>query len=418
MLTLPEIEEKLRDLRQQIADGSSTYVNVTSGIIYRWLREGMPQHNPDPDNQPPPRFKGMTQQEGADAVAMVDDVWQYMQQAEDALDKVESLCKPILGVTKWVSQNALERANRCLAGKSIILRDVHRAHGFQKLTGLSCGPSESISISPEKLIVAMTEAASKSEKVFNNIDGLLLSLNGELLTASKNLELIRELGRSLGFDNMPELVVMQQKLSALDQQVHDDPLLVKQQLKNYISPILQRLQTRLETYRQQRDDVATALAAGNKALAQLQQAHQESAKSVRRCMRQMADRTAIHMPLEEKDLKEAVDWLARLEDAFKEGHWKAVEIGLLSWNAQLKEDLEFAQAVLRHNSNLLDSGDNLRGLLRAMEARAEDRGLQDDQELQSLAREARELLLARPLNVKRAQLMVDAYQLKLREKLG
>ncbi|EIV92319.1 hypothetical protein [Frankia sp. QA3] len=102
-------------------------------------------------------------------------------------------------------------------------------------------------------------------------------------------------------------------------------------------------------------------------------------------------------------------WLDRLAAAGEAGDWRLVAYGLPAWRRTAEATLATAAGIVQTNASPARRRDELRGLLRALRAKAGRTGLLESAELEARYAPALAALGSAPIDLDRAEVLVRAY---------
>ena len=183
-----------------------------------------------------------------------------------------------------------------------------------------------------------------------------------------------------------------------------------------LSPLLMRARAWLDDLARQRAEVGTNQTRAHSLLQALSAVTQDCAAAYEECREKAASASG---PVPPPDAAQAADlaaWLATLDAALGQGHWKAARIGLDRWLLTAEADLAAARAALASNRAALEKRAELRGCLASLRVKAQSyaaRGVALDPALAAVADQADRLLSSRPTPLEEAARLVSDYEARL-----
>jgi hypothetical protein len=199
--------------------------------------------------------------------------------------------------------------------------------------------------------------------------------------------------------------------------VEQDPLGVTLDIEQQIQPILTQVKTTLEQGIKQQVEVREKLATSHKMLEQLQELHLKSLEVFAESQAKVVDHSIGQTPLNQVEIDAIGEWLNRLETKLAEGLVSPVMIGLDNWMRKARAAIVSTQQIYTSHTNLLQTRQELRGRLDALQAKALARRLIEDPTLTDLAEQAKQLLYKRPTPLNQATALVSEYEKRLNHRL-
>lgn len=397
-MTLDQIDVALPKLRKQLDDSTMNLLALVDTIAYKRLTgEG---------GFPKVALQGTTQAQAEPPLESFGELFLHRQLLEDKLTEAEQLRQnmPLLSKGDRVKQIA-----DILTGPSIKLPPTQVP---LEQRGLLSASEIQQAVTFNRMLEAMDKAFTEANRVVHAIDSAWKTLSAQLSSASSEIAELQKLAAALGETNAAELVAAQTKISGLQRLVNTDPLGVQQGFADDVEPLLAPARQKLNGLKSEHDQVDTNLKAARQQLATIAAEHDKGKESYRKRVEKVtiAGADKLPVPHEDKVIDDLTAWLGRLDSAFANGNWKAVSVGLVSFNAQAKARLEHAQDVFNSNQPPVEKRYELRGLLEALKAKAGNSGLAEDPEVSKLYQKAHELLFRRPTPLAEAETAVKAYQ--------
>jgi serine/threonine protein kinase len=165
----------------------------------------------------------------------------------------------------------------------------------------------------------------------------------------------------------------------------------------------------------EQEQVRAALAETETLMARLEEVQRQAEQACAECALKVQTETCVASPRppEAEQVHALRVWLTKLATTVSEGKWKPAQVGLGKWTAQARQQLSAAESARDSSTAALRARRELRGLLEALQAKAQSRGRAEDEALAALDREASQLLRRRPTPLARAQELVAAYEARL-----
>jgi hypothetical protein len=357
---------------------------------------------------PPAELSGSTKAQVNSALPAMNELFQHfellvgtMRRAEDSRKQVSRF----LGA----EQKILE-IEFLLTGDSIQL-PVTRIPLAQR--SLLTAPETAIAISPDQLLIAMTNAFEVARDVVLAVDEAWGRLATNLAATEAEIATLKTLATSLQITASPELATAEHAIAALYDQIDCDPLGVSLEFEQQLSPLIRQARTSLTKLAEQRTQIQAALQTARVSLEQLTDLNQRAIAACAERHEKVVDHSPVAAPLTADYLQAFQDWLARLDGTFAENSLHPVQIGLQNWNAKMAVAIATEQQTLVAHQQLIDRRQELRGRLDALKAKALARGRVEDETLSKLAEQAKQLLYARPTPLAQTAEFVRQYERRL-----
>ena len=360
------------------------------------------------DGLPQTRLTGITQAQVMPALAAMHDLFQHIGRLADVVERAGELRKSLSRFLP--NMDTMRQIDMLLNGPSIKLASIHTPLAQRSLMS---GGETAQTITPSRLLEQMTQAFEVARSAISAVDAAWASLEpalGECETQARDLQKFAE---ELGEAASPDLEVVRNKLAFLRGRVESDPLGVSADFDVDVKPLLERARIHLKEVSTQRGQIEAEFARARGVLAQLNALNQQCAEALDLCRRQIADPSGLMAPLKPEWLAELAHWLDTLEDALKQGKWKAARVGLDRWLQTAGEYVRSEHAACRSNEAPLELRAELKGRLSALKAKAQARGRGQDPALASLVIQAETLLRQCPTPVARIAELVQHYEARL-----
>jgi hypothetical protein len=410
MMTLDQIDKALADWQAKLALASDSLLDLDDQMTYKRLKGDVVS------GLPPTPLTGVTQTRVPPALAAVTDLWQYLQGLQEVIKRAQELRKSISRV--WANPNTLTEIEQLLKGPSIRLPSVQTPLARR---GLLTQSESAASISPDQLLEAMTGTFEAARDTILAVDAAWRRLEPDLAAANQETALLQSLANSLGEGALPELTAAQQRLAALRAGVQSDPLGTDADFGREITPLLQRVRTRLEERERQRGSLAADLQAARTRIAELEEAHRQCAAALDECRLKIENPTGLRAPLADTAAPDLTAWLDTLNTTLQSGRWQSVRVGLDRWQATFEGYLAAERAALAANRAPLETRAELRGRLSSLRVKAQAyaaRGAALDPELTRIAGEADGLLSRHPTPLGQAGRLVADFETRLARSLS
>jgi uncharacterized protein YfkK (UPF0435 family) len=355
---------------------------------------------------------GITAQRVGPALSTINDLFQNFDLLAETIDKASKLRQQRSGF--FVSVPQVEEIKKILTEPSIQLSVVQTPLAQR---GLLSGTEKVSAIAPIKLLEAMTRNFSMARDLVLEVDAAWTRLDLTLENIQKQVVSLEKIATSLGQTSVSELIQVRGVITSLRERVEQDPLGVTSDIEQQIQPLLAQVKTALEQVVKQQTEVREKMAISRKMLEQLQELHLKAVPVFAESQEKVTDHAVLQQPLAPTEIEAIAQWLGRLSTKLAEGLIAPVTVGLNNWIHKAQEYLTVTQQVYTSHSNLLQTRQELRGRLDALQAKALARGLAEDATLSAIAQAAKELLYQRPTPLNRAIALVSQYEKTLNNRL-
>jgi hypothetical protein len=400
-MTLEEIDKSLAEWKAKLTNASDNLHALTELITYQRLRgEG---------GWPKVKLTGITQDRVGEALEAMCDLWQHVNLFRDVVKRASAVRATLSRFMP--SRKTLQEIEALLTGPSIKLPPVSTPLAKR---GLLTAKEITESVTPQRLLEAMTKSFEVAKEAVLSVDQVWERYPNLLMEHEEEILALRQLSDKLEEGPLAELTEVQRKLVSLRGSIETDPLAVKSE-GDSIAALLKATRARLAEVDRSRAQLKSDLASARRMWDHLQATHQQAKDALRDREQKVRpeNATSLPKPLADDQVEALGPWLAKLEATHREGQWRPVLVGFGKWSAIVREYITAAEAAREGNLAPLRERDELRGLLDALKAKAKDRGLAGDAELNAIAEEAWQLLHSRPTPLERARQLVTAYQSRL-----
>ena len=395
-MTLDEIDAALADWSARLAATGGILLDLDDRAAYQRLRRVAPT------------LSGVTLARLGPVLPRIDALWQSQSQLSDIVHQAQSL-RPALGHL-WGYDSTLRQLEFLLTGASARLPSP-----TPPLVLDGPLPTPASALTPVNLFAQMVQDLTAVQLAVGEVEAAWNRAETGLAAAAAKVAELSALADTLDMDIRPALETARREISALTAQAETDPLGVGSQFTLELSAFLRQAQAPLAAERERRERLAGDFARAQGLLSALG----PLAASCR--VVQAEHQTKIEAPLSGipaiPDVPaDLAPWLERIEAARQARHWKPAEVGLTRWLAAA-EAARAALATFHAKCTAdLERRDELRGLLRALQAKAAAqarRGAVLDLSLPAIAAEAEGLLHGRPTPLGRASALVADYERRL-----
>jgi len=355
---------------------------------------------------------GITAQRVGPALSTINDLFQNFDLLAETIDRASKLRQQRSGF--FVSVPQMEEIKKILTEPSIQLSVVHTPLAQR---GLLSGTEKVSAIAPIKLLENMTRSFSMARDLVLEVDAAWTRLDLTLENIQKQVISLEKIATSLGQTSVRELIQVRGVITSLRERVEQDPLGVTSDIEQQVQPLLAQVKTALEQVVKQQTEVREKMASSRKMLEQLQELQLKAVSVFVESQAKVTDHEVLQQPLASVEIEAIAQWLARLSTKLSEGLIAPVTVGLNNWMHKAQEYLNVTQQVYTSHNNLLQTRQELRGRLDALQAKALARGLAEDGTLSAIAQEAKELLYQRPTPLNRAIALVSQYEKTLNNRL-
>lgn len=268
-------------------------------------------------------------------------------------------------------------------------------------------------ITPIQLLEAMKLSFSSARDVVIEVDAAWTKLDTTLAELQKKVISLEQLASSLGQNSINELTQIRKVITSLGERVEQDPLGVSIDIEEQVQPYIIQVKTALDKILKQQVEVREKMSTAQKMLEQLQELQEKTVIAFTESQAKVTDHSVLQQPLTQLEIDALSQWLLRLKTKLTEGLVAPVIVGLDNWTRKVAEVLSATQQVYIAHNNLIQTRQELRGRLDALQAKALARGLAEDPTLTNLAEQAKLLLYQRPTPLNQANALVAEYEKRL-----
>ncbi len=394
-MTLEQIDAALSEWKMRISRAAGNLLELDDSAAYQRLRTGAQA------------LTGRTQAQVGPALPLIDGLWSSQQQLTDIVNQAEAL-RPALSKL-WTHEGERKQIEFLLFGESV---QVASAQTPFDQRGLLSGPEPSRGVTPDALLAQMSQNFAVVKDAVVALETAWGQLDQVLIAADKEADTLQSLTDTLGISLQGELGAVRRDIAGLRGQAQTDPLGAGGDFAASLTARLQQIRSTLDAVQQQRDQLERGLRQAQTLLLELERLQQLCQALQGECRGKIAD-FAEASPALPADL---TSWLMRVESAYQNGQWKPAQVGLERWvESANSARTEFA-ACCASASAALDRREELRGLLRALQAKAGAKaahGAALDPALPALARNAEQLLHGGPTPLNQAAALVSEYEQRL-----
>jgi hypothetical protein len=342
-------------------------------------------------------LSGTTAARSEPVLARMAELRQGLGQLDDLLDQISALRD-----TNQVNhQRAIDLVAR-LNGPSIVVAAQPDPRAPVTLTS----SLTTRTLTPQDFLLALDEACEPLRQVIAEVASAWGELGARLERAATQADRL-----AAELPALPSFAAVRSALAALPGRITDDPLGAADELAEVESALTAVATTGIEMAR-----LGVQLASAANRLVELESALVEGDEALRRSRAEVHDPQGLLDPLDpevvtgERGLR---PWLQRLERRVAEGEVTPAAKGLERWHALAQQTLAAARQVVAANAGPSRRRQELQGLLRAAQAKADAAGRAGDPGLAKLAGDAHRALTV-PCDLGVAQARVDAYLEDLR----
>ncbi len=394
-MTSEQIDAALSAWQTRLSLAAGNLLELDDSAAYQRLRSGASL------------FRGRTRARIGPALPLIDGLWQAQSQLTDILSQAEAL-RPALGKL-WAHESERRRIEFLLLGESIPVAMPQTP--FAK-RGLLSGAEPAQGITPDMLLAQMSQSFAVVKDAVVALEAAWNRLDGALTAADREMDALQAQAETLGVGLQAELDALRRDNASLREQAKTDPLGAGEDFASVLTARLGQIREALAATQQQRDQLDAGLRQAQTLLSELGRLKHSCMALQAECRDKIAG-FAEASPALPTDF--AV-WLARVEAARQNQQWKPAQVGLERWMEGANTARTELAACCASASALLARREDLRGLLRALQAKAGAKaahGAALDPALPALARDAEQLLHAGPTPLDRAAALVTEYERRL-----
>jgi hypothetical protein len=392
-MTSEQIDAALSAWQARLSVAAGNLLELDDSAAYQRLRRGAAL------------FTGRTQAKIGPVLPLIDGLWQAQSQLTDIVAQAEAL-RPALGKL-WAHESERRRIEFLLLGESVPVAAPQTP--FAK-RGLLSGAEPARGMTPDALLAQMSQNFAVVKDAVVTLEAAWNRLDGALAAADKEADALQSQADTLGIGLQAELDAVRRDIAGLREQAKCDPLGADS--TGVLTARLGQISASLAGAQQQRDQLDRGLRQAQALLSELGRLEPSCQALQAECRDKIAG-FAEACPALPADL---AGWLARVETARRNKQWKPAQVGLERWLEGANTARTAFAACCASASALLARREDLRGLLRALQAKAgakEAHGAALDPALSGLARDAEQLLHGGPTPLDRAAALVSEYERRL-----
>ncbi len=383
--------EKLDDLRTSVTTISRNLMEYGETEVVKTLRARFK----DPTNG----YMGVTGEKVARAIKTLDGLWNsYLLLArvvEQATD---------LNAKNGLFRNTEDEVREVLEGDSIEMPAEHIPIASR---GLLSTAAKVERITPTELLQAMEQQFCAARDCVNKISGAIASAKPRLTTIKQEAATLANLAKSLGATSrLPDH--MEQVLGSLD----SDPLGCAAEIDRLESE-LGKERILLEAIENERTETRKALERARSLVTELRELSARSTAAIEETKKRILQPEGLMLPISGEEVTSLAAWLDSLEGNAAEGRYGAVKVGLTKWVAESELRLTAEREAYAKNQAALDEIAELKGIFKALCAKAaalKAKGVSLSDSLRETADEAENILKTSPFDLKLGRCAVQAYE--------
>jgi len=260
---------------------------------------------------------------------------------------------------------------------------------------------------PDELIEMMTTAFNELRDVVAATQFAWDQLVPRVATARAALDDLANEPRGLDAELAPELARLRPELDELGRSLMADPVAADAAEIDRIEAEIKALHDDLTGAAALRDELDFQLAHADAVLAEVHDATQRALDAHDEVLLKIVDPV---VPVPAPMPRDLADGLARVRELASRGQWRAARSELDAWTDRAETALQRARDDAVRNRAPIDERNELRGRIRAYEAKADDYGLLEDRAVAAAYQGAHEELHTAPTDLARAHELVRQYQ--------
>lgn len=396
-MTLQEIDDALTAWNSRLGAAAQNLMDLQAEPTYQQLTGS--------GGLPKTPITGVTAARVEPALGAMVTVFQHFGLLNETIDRAGALRRNRPNL--FGGDQKLGEIEELLRGRSIHLPPVEVPLEQRTLLG---GVQNVQCISPDDLLDTMVKAFQAAKDAVVAVDAAWTNLGLTLDRTGARIGSLRKRAAALGCVPPAELEAAERALQEMRAQVQADPLGASAGLDARIQPVLGRVEAALEAKERLRQQVVSGLSAARQQLDELVTLHGDSVAACAEVRLKIAGCGALPAPQADEKVEGLREWLERLEKKCGEGTWDPLTIGLRNWNSAAEDCVSKERAALAANRAPVESRNELRGRLDALQAKARSYGVAEDDRLVELARQAESLLYTQPTPLDRAAAAVTSYE--------
>jgi hypothetical protein len=304
--------------------------------------------------------------------------------------------------TIFGAEAKLAEIEHLLRGKSIQL-PTQASSAVQR--SLLSGAKTGEYLTPEAVLEPMVRAFDAARDAIIAVERAWTELSEGVDRVEVRLRSMEPLAAEVGGGFASEVERVRALLRSVREQIATDPLGALAALNSRVQPEVDRLSAAAEAAETTRQGLLHA----HVQIDQLVALHREALAVEAEAALKVAGFKLPHGPVSEGRIERLREWLEQLERRRGEGASANVGAGLGAWKKSFEECLAQERTACAAGRAALETRRELRGRMEALKAKARARSVAELPGLAAIAREAEELLAARPTILEKAEAAVALY---------
>jgi hypothetical protein len=353
-------------------------------------------------------LEGVTAQRVTPALDALAELFEHRGRLTEVLERAKE-AKSSAGF--FDKHDKLREARALLSGPSISLGTSPTPLARR---GLLDSVVSDVAVTPDQLLGAMAKAFDAARDAVTQVSQAWSVLEPLIEGLGRDIEVVRALAATANETKTvgAEIDAIARDLAEYKRLVACDPLGAQGGLGAAMTPRLEGVRRRLSDLVGERERVQEAIAAADRALADVLRSHAAALAASARAVAELAH-ASLPSPIGEELITGLEDWLVKLKATVAAGKWHAADVGLSRWHETARQYVATDQAVAGALLALRSRRVELEGRLSARRAQLQAltaRGAKVDPGLDGRANEAAAALKRRPLDVGRATELVEAFE--------
>ncbi|MBD2606239.1 hypothetical protein H6G81_17310 [Scytonema hofmannii FACHB-248] len=396
-----EIDQLIADWKNKVNIAGQNLLELQELPTYQRMSGGF--------GFPPVKLTGITATRVTPALEAMNDLFQHFDLLVQTIDKAIKLRDQL---PRFLSTQKTSEIAQLLTGASIKLPMVQTPLAQRELlTG-----ANTTKITPAQLLEVMQNAFCVAREAVLAVDDAWTHLDMMLGDAEAEIFFLQNLAASLNQDCQSELIQVASALASLHQSIEQDPLGTSAVFQQQVQPILAQVKATLDQVIKQQNQIREKMATARNLLQQLKEIHTKAIAAFAECQDKVLDHSILLPPLRSEQIEALRQWFMKLETKFAEGLVNPIIVGLDNWTIKAREYIASEQQAYAVNNAPLQTRQELRGRLDALQAKALARRLIEDTILTELALQAKQLLYSRPTPLNKAAELISQYEKRLNGK--
>jgi hypothetical protein len=393
-----EIDRIIADWKNKVNVASQNLLELQELPTYQRMSGGF--------GFPPVQLTGITARRVKPALEAMNDLFQHFDLLVQTIDRAIKLRQQL---PRFLSTQKVSEIAQLLTGASIELPMLQTPLSQRELlTG-----ANTTKITPAQLLEVMQNAFSVAREAVLAVDEVWTQMYVMLADAEAQIFWMQNLAISLNQDCQSELIQAASAIASLRISIEQDPLGTSAVFQEQVQPMLAQVKATLDQVIKQQNEIRDKLATARNLLQQLKEIHTKTLAAFAECEDKVLDHSILLPPLAEEQIEALRQWLMRLETKLAGGLVNPIIVGLDNWTIKAREYIASEQQAYAVNNAPLQTRQELRGRLDALQAKALARRLIEDPILTELAIHAKQLLYSRPTPLNKAAELVSQYEKRL-----